>query len=64
MSEPWLIPDEARGVEARRADLLKGLQQAKRLRANNTGSVTAWQEFYLAVVCFCCSMVQGRFSAG
>jgi len=29
MSEPWLIPDEVRGVEARRADLLKGLQQVQ-----------------------------------
>jgi len=29
MSEPWLTPDEARGVEARRADLLKGLQQVQ-----------------------------------
>ncbi len=29
MSEPWLTPDEARGAEARRADLLKGLQQVQ-----------------------------------
>ncbi len=29
MAEPWLIPDEARGPEARRADLLKGLQQVQ-----------------------------------
>ena len=29
MIEPWLIPDEARGMEARRVDLLKGLQQVQ-----------------------------------
>ncbi|SHL07773.1 DinB family protein [Rhodothermus profundi] len=29
MTEPWLIPDERQGPDARRADLLKGLQQVR-----------------------------------